>query len=85
MCERDEVTTELATQAPAAANFRRSGGEDEDEDEECVYMFRYPRGSPEVSESASHPESAARIPHCSPAFVCACTPRSPRGHAAASL
>lgn len=44
----------------------------EDEDEECVYMFRYPRGSPEVSESASHPENAARIPHCSPTFVCVC-------------
>ena len=68
--------TELATQAPGEpSSDQRRGEGDEDEEEECVYMFRYPRGSPEVNRSASHPESpstfltvALRVCVC----VCVC-------------
>lgn len=52
----DEVLTEVATQAPP--NQQKVEG-DEDEEEECVYMFRYPGGSPKFTRSENHPESSA--------------------------
>lgn len=58
ICVCDEVMTELANQAPGQASSDQQRAE-EDEDEECVYMFRYPKGSPKVSESVNHPESPA--------------------------
>ncbi len=58
VCVHDEVMTESAIQAPRQASSDQQRGEgDEDEEEECVYMFRYPRGSREVNRSVSHPES----------------------------
>lgn len=49
----DQVMTEHTTQAPGQASFWQRVEGDEDE-EECVYMFRYPRGSPKVDRSPSH-------------------------------
>ncbi|KAG8006728.1 hypothetical protein GBF38_022715 [Nibea albiflora] len=78
--------TELATQAPGQASSdqqRGEGDEDEEEEEEkeeeCVYMFRYPRGSPKVGGSASHPESPATFLTVA-LHVCECG--STKGHAA---
>ena len=80
LCVCDEVLTELATQAPGEPSSDQKRGEgDEDEEEECVYMFRYPRGFPEVNRSASHPESPStfltvslRVCVCVFVFVCVC-------------
>lgn len=65
--------------------IRKRGEEDGDdeEEEECVYMFRYPRGSLKVSGSVSHLENPATFLTVA-LHVCVCVyvGGSFRGHAA---
>lgn len=56
--EGDNVMIELATQAPGQASLDHlsKAGYEEEQEEESVYMFRYPRGSLKVTRLGNHPE-----------------------------